>query len=127
MRKILSIAVVTLLCVICFNTKTLAQTSTNYFLGKWDVMVRGLPQGDTKMQVNLEQKDTAVSGAIYDTTGTEISKFSKVEMKDSTVTMYFTAQGYDVYLRLDRKEGDHVTGTMLDMFEAEGDRVKTAK
>jgi len=59
---------------------------------------------------------------IIDSTGKEISKFSKVELKDTTVTVYFTAQGYDVFVRLDKKTDDHVEGTMLDMFVTLGDR-----
>jgi hypothetical protein len=30
-------------------------------------------------------------------------------------------------LRLDKKGDDHVTGSMMDMFDAEGDRVKDMK
>jgi len=127
MKKISSFVAVTMFSLLCFMSNAKAQTGNDYFLGKWDVMVKGLPQGDTKMLVNLERKDTTVAGAILDSAGTTISEFSKVEMKDSTVTVYFTAQGYDVYLRLDKKGDDHVTGTMLDMFDAEGDRVKAAK
>ena len=96
----------------------------DYFAGKWNVLIKNLPQGDTKMIVNLEKQDTAWAGTIQDSTGKEISKFSKVDMQDTTVTVYFTAQGYDVYLRLDKKGDDHVTGNMLDMFDAEGDRLK---
>lgn len=48
-------------------------------------------------------------------------------MSDTTATVYFTAQGYDVYLRLDKKGDDHITGSMMDMFDAEGDRVKDIK
>jgi hypothetical protein len=101
-----------------------AKTGADYFMGDWSVLVKGLPNGDTKMLVNLKKGDTAYTGVINDSTGTEIARFSKVELKDTTVTMYFTAQGYDVYLRLNRKDDDHVTGTMLDMFDAEGDRAK---
>lgn len=100
------------------------KTGADYFLGKWNVLVKGLPDGDTKMIVNIEKKDTAFAGAISDSTGKEIAKFTKVEMKDTTVTVYFTAQGYDVDLRLNKKGDDHVYGNMMNMFDAEGDRVK---
>ena len=109
-----------------FSSNGNAQTKTgaDYFMGDWNVLVKGLPSGETKMLVNLKKGDTACTGAINDSTGKEIAKFSKVELKDTTVTMYFTAQGYDVYLRLNRKDDNHVTGTMMDMFDAEGDRAK---
>ena len=102
-----------------------AQTAgTNYFTGKWNVLIKNLPQGDTRMIVNLEKVDSVWTGAISDSAGKEVSKFSKVEMQDTTVTVYFTAQGYDVFLTLNQKGDDQVTGSMMDMFDAEGDRVR---
>ena len=110
--------------LLSLNANAQSKSGGDYFTGKWNLLVKGLPDGDTKMSVNLEKKDTSYAGALNDSTGKEIAKFSKVEMKDTAVTVYFTAQGYDVYLRLNKKGEDHVTGTMLDMFDAEGDRVK---
>jgi hypothetical protein len=123
MKKFKSILAVAILLSVSFvlNAQT---TGADYFAGKWNILVKSLPQGDTKMIVLLDKTDSTMTGAIQDSTGTEISKFSKVELTDSSATVYFTAQGYDVYLRLDKKEEDHVTGSMMDMFDAEGDRVK---
>lgn len=123
MKTLNLILVIVFLLVISIASNAQAN-EPGYFSGKWNVLVKNLPQGDTKMIVNLEKQDTTWSGNIQDSTGKEISKFSKVEMQDTTATVYFTAQGYDVYIRLNKAGEDHVTGTMLDMFDAEGDRVK---
>jgi hypothetical protein len=104
-----------------------AQTGADYFAGKWNMLVKGLPNGDTKMLVILDKKDTTMTGVIQDSVGTEISKFSKVELKENEVTVYFTAQGYDVYLLMTKKDDDHVTGSMMGMFDAEGVRAKSDK
>jgi hypothetical protein len=104
-----------------------AQTGADYFAGKWNMLVKGLPSGDTKMLVILDKKDTTMTGVIQDSVGTEISKFSKVELKANEVTVYFTAQGYDVYLLMTKKDDDHVTGSMMGMFDAEGVRAKSDK
>jgi hypothetical protein len=109
------------------NANAQTQAGADYFIGKWNVLVKGLPNGDTKMIVNLQKGDTTLTGSIQDSTGNEISKFSKVDVSDTSATVYFTAQGYDVYLRLDKKGDDRVTGSMMDMFDAEGDRVKEMK
>jgi hypothetical protein len=115
--------------LIIVSTGAMAQTTSgaDYFTGKWNMLVKGLPNGDTKMFVVLDKKDTTLAGAIQDSTGTEISKFSKVELKGDGVTVYFTAQGYDVYMTMNKKDEDHVTGSMMDMFDAEGLRVTAAK
>jgi len=39
--------------LIVIAAKVNAQTQTNYFIGKWDVLVKGLPQGDTHMKFNI--------------------------------------------------------------------------
>ena len=88
------------------------------------MLVKGLPNGDTKMIVVLDKKDTTLAGVIQDSVGTEISKFSKVELRENGVTVYFTAQGYDVYMMMNKKDEDHITGSMMDMFDAEGMRSK---
>lgn len=125
MKKVcLSIAASFCFILLSFVANAQTKTGADYFAGKWDILVKGLPNGDTKMIVSLDKKDSTLTGSILDSTGTEISKFSKVDLSDSTVTVYFTAQGYDVYLRLDNKGEDHVTGSMMDMFDAEGDRTK---
>lgn len=106
-----------------------AQTKTgaDYFAGKWNLLVRGLPTGDTKMFVVLDKTDSTMNGVIQDSTGNETAKFSKVEITEKEATVYFTAQGYDVSLTLNKKDDDHVTGSMMSMFNAEGERVKVTK
>ena len=118
--------VLTILLSLAVSLSATAQTNSGagYFMGKWNILVKNLPQGDTKMLVILDKKDTTLAGAIQDSTGKEIAKFTKVELQDTTVTVYFSAEGYDVFLRLDKKGDDHVAGSMMNMFDAEGDRVK---
>ena len=116
-------------CLIILSVSTKAQTQTvpDYFAGKWNMLVKGLPNGDTKMIVVLDKKDTTLVGVIQDSVGTEISKFSKVDVRENGVTVYFTAQGYDVYMSMMKKDEDHIIGTMMDMFDAEGTKIKPVK
>jgi hypothetical protein len=90
-------------------------------------LVKGLPNGDAKMFFVLEKKDTSMTGAVQDSTGTQISKIDKVELNGNTATVYFSAQGYDVNMAMTKKDDDHVTGSLMGMFDAEGERVKVAK
>ena len=115
------------LFLLVLSLKTTAQTGADYFAGKWSVLVKALPQGDTKMVFVLEKKDSTLTGVVQDTTGTEISKLDKVELSDSSATVYFTAQGYDVNLVMIKKDEDHITGSLMSMFDAEGERIKNAK
>ena len=106
-----------------------AQTGggADYFAGKWNVLIKGLPQGDAKMFFVLEKKDTTMTGVVQDSTGTQISKLDKVELGTTSATLYFNVQGYDVNLVMNKKDDDHVTGNLMGMFDAEGERVKTVE
>ncbi len=102
-----------------------AQTTTvDYFAGRWGVLLKGIPQGDTKLVFVLDRKDSTLAGVVQDTTGTEVAKLDKVELAEGSITVYFTAQGYDVNLVLNKKDEDHVTGSLMSMFDAEGERIK---
>jgi hypothetical protein len=110
------------------QSKADSSAKPDYFVGKWDVLVEGTPQGDGKMLVTLERKDGKLTGTIVSKDGsTPANKIERVEEKEKSVTVYFTASGYNVYLFLEKKDEDHVTGSMMDMFDAKGDRVKEKK
>jgi len=111
--------------LLSFKIQAQTKTGADYFEGKWSVLLKALPDGDTKMFFVLERKDTTMAGVVQDSTGKEIAKIDKVELKDTTVTIYFTAQGYDVNLVMNRKDDDHTTGSLMGMFDAEGERKKT--
>jgi hypothetical protein len=117
------------LCMLLLSVGASAQSKTGaeYFSGKWSVLVKGTPNGDAKMTVSLDKKDSTMTGVILDSTGTEMAKISKVELTENEATVYFTTQGYDVYLTMTKKDDDHITGSMMGMFDAEGDRIKAIK
>jgi hypothetical protein len=126
MKAIKSMFVAALFVLITLGVQ--AQTSTaDYFTGKWNVLMKGLPQGNTKMVFVLEKKDDKIIGVVQDSTGKEVSKLSNTEVKENEITLYFNAQGYDVSLLLKKKDEDHATGSLMGMFDADADRVKKTK
>ncbi len=54
-------------------------------------------------------------------------KFSNAELNDTSVPVYFNAQGYDVNVVMNKKDDDHVSGSLMGMFDADGERIKEAK
>ncbi|SEM81136.1 hypothetical protein SAMN05192574_101883 [Mucilaginibacter gossypiicola] len=104
-----------------------AQTKSDYYPGKWNVLVMGTPNGDSKMTFVLERKDGKLGGVVQDSTGKELTKITSVEEKYKTITAAFTIQSYDVTLTLDPVDDDHVKGSLMGMFDAKGARVKETK
>jgi hypothetical protein len=109
------------------NVQAQSKTGAAYFIGKWNMLIKGTPNGDAKMIFILESKNDSITGVVQDTTGSEISKISNVELTDTSATVYFTAQGYDVNVVMNKKDDDHVTGSLLGMFDTDGERIKDAK
>lgn len=131
MKKITLMITMALLCIGIFSSKAQAQSTapdTTYFVGNWELKATGLPQGDITMKVILEKKDGKLSGSIIDPSGNiQPILFSKVELEKKVLTMHYSAQGQEVYMTMEKKEGDNVTGSIMDMFDLTGKRIKETK
>src|SRR6476646_1850906 len=113
--------------LLSINVHAQSKTGADYFEGKWSVLVKGTPNGDARMFFVLDKKDSTLTGTVQDSTGKEISKIDKVDLSGDKATVYFNTQGYDVNLEMNKKDDDHITGSMMGMFDADGDRVKATK
>jgi hypothetical protein len=104
---------------------TTAATNPGVLAGKGDILFKGLPTGDTHIIFNVVQQDGKWSGSYQDLETKKDVPLTKVETDDKGIVLYFTAQGYDVSVNVERKDDDdHVKANMLGMFEGTGERVK---
>ena len=110
-----------------FGVGAKAQTKSDYYPGKWNVIVIGTPNGDAKMTFVFERKDGKLTGAVQDSTGKEMTKITQIDEKDKSIIAAFTIQSYDVSITLDPVDDDHVKGSLMGMFDAKGIRVKESK
>lgn len=118
MKKIKFILV---MCLLCFMFQ--AEAQTDFFAGDWKVKVEGTPNGDAEMIFHFQREDEKLTGFMIlekDTT-----PVSKIEENAKGITVYFSKSGYDVNLTLEKTDNDHVTGSLMDMFGATGERIKT--
>ena len=127
MKKLSSAFVGLFFLLLSVGANAQSKAGAEYFKGKWSVLLKGLPNGDAKMIFILENRNDSIAGVVQDTTGAGIAKISSVELKDMEITPYFTTQGYDVNLVLTKKDDDHTTGSLMSMFDAEGERIKEIK
>ena len=56
MKKVCLFFAVLFFLSISFNANARTQPANDYYIGKWDVVVEGTPQVDSKMTVVLERK-----------------------------------------------------------------------
>ncbi|MEY4988085.1 MAG: hypothetical protein RL567_1864 [Bacteroidota bacterium] len=99
---------------------------TDFFAGKWKIMVSGTPNGDVTFATNLIRKDGALTGQlkIVGDDSLPLVDISKVEDSSDKVVIYFTIQGYDVNAELTKVDDDNLKGSLMGMFEAKAARVK---
>jgi hypothetical protein len=99
---------------------------TDFFAGKWKIMVAGTPNGDVTFSTNLVRKDGVLTGQlkIVGDDSLPLVDISKVEDNKEKVVIYFTIQGYDVNAELTKVDSDNLKGSLMGMFEAKGVRVK---
>jgi len=124
MKKLSIIFTMSILVFFLNNGSVNAQaikTGEKYFIGKWNVMVYGLPDGDTKMVINIEKKEEKLTGNMADPAKTDPPlELANIEVADSTFKATFSAQGMDIALTLKIKDDKNITGNMMDMFEIKG-------
>jgi hypothetical protein len=122
MKKItLSSLMIAMLTVVAMK----ASAQTNYYIGKWDVLIKGTPNGDAHAKFNLADSAGHLKGVLVDTSAAHKDvPLTKIEQTGDNITLYFTAQGYDVSLTLAKKDDDHATGSLMGMFDAVADRIK---
>ncbi|MFN8256186.1 MAG: hypothetical protein U0W24_10885 [Bacteroidales bacterium] len=124
MKKIFMVIVGMFLFLTSIDLQAQTKTGFEYFKGKWNLVVNA-PNGDTKIVVCFEQKDGKVVGKITDAEGKELYQVTNIEIKDKTANITFIgSQSSDVPLELNIKDDDHVTGSIMNMFNADGERIK---
>ena len=124
MKKLSCFAMGLVSFALSFSAGAQSKTGADFFAGKWNVLITGTPYGDLKRVYILDKKDNGLAGTVLDSTGKEIAKCSKVDVKDNEITLYYTALGNDVNVALTKKDEDLVTGKALGMFDAKGERIK---
>jgi hypothetical protein len=120
--KKLSVIIAVIVCSLAFSIGTKAQAPADYFVGKWKTLTVGLPSGDATSIITFERKDGKLNGFMVDDKGKKFV-FSKIDEKPTSTTSYFTTSGYDVYIFLEKKDDNNVTGSTMDMFDMTGTRI----
>jgi hypothetical protein len=119
--------ITTVLCgfalfLISFTTQ--AQT-TDYFVGEWEVTIKDTPMGTISVVLTLERgEDGKLVGKFVDAANSTSTPMTQITESEDSITLYFFAEGMDLYLNLKPEGEENVSGTLMDSFAIEGKRVK---
>lgn len=116
------------LVLLGLNINVFAQASSSFFLGKWDILIVGTPNGDAKFVAEIVRKDGKLTGELKDPSGQikEALPLTNVEEEATKVTLYFSAQGYDLNLPLEKIDDNNLKGSLMNMFETTAKRLASS-
>lgn len=114
--------IISVIVLFIFQLAVAQKNTSDFFLGKWNCTVIGTPNSDAKFVLKIEKTDDALAGSIISEDG-KATKVDRVSTTASSLTVYWFAEGYDVYLTLTKKEDDKIEGTLMDMFTTKIERV----
>lgn len=124
MKNLTSVFTLVLLMAAVTFANAQAPASTNFFTGKWEVLVKGTPQGDVKLPMSFEVVDGKIVGKVTNPETQEVANMTSVEIKGEELFAGFSAGGYDLTMVIAKKDDDHFVGKLMDMIEVEGTRLK---
>jgi hypothetical protein len=110
--------------VFAFNTAQAKSDSTTFYAGKWDVLIKGTPNGDVVLPMTFAVAEGVWSATFTDPESKEEKKATSMEVKNGELNMAFSVAGYDVTMLLAKKDDDHANGKLMDMFDCEATRKK---
>lgn len=119
--------VILLVAIAAFTGVAQAQTAGDeYFLGKWEVLVKETPNGNVTLPARFEKKDGKLVGYFTDGETKQEKKMDTVFMNGAQINFAFNTMGYDLTAHLTKKDDDNATGSLMDMFVMEAKRIKSA-
>lgn len=109
-----------------------AQTSTepsadNFFLGKLYLIVKGMPQGDARMIMNLEKEEEILSGTVTSPIDpSQLFTLEEITVSDRELSAKFNAFNSRLPITIVKEDDENVTGQM-GRFAIEGSKKELFK
>jgi hypothetical protein len=122
MKKILSL--LTMLFVVFNLAMAHASVSSDQFVGEWDLLIQGTPQGDVRVIMTLEKVDGKLKGKFKVAGTDQESTLSAITEGSESISFSFFAEGYDLYMNLNADGSDALKGYLVDQFPVTGKRLK---
>ncbi|MCR9065383.1 MAG: hypothetical protein NXI00_15525 [Cytophagales bacterium] len=100
-----------------------AQEDADFFVGNWDVVFIGTPQGDAQMVAEISRDNGDLQGVLVFEENAEPIPITEIIEDGDQLTLYFSAQGYDVNVVLKKVDDNNLKGSLMNMFDATASRV----
>ena len=124
MKKIIFI-LATVFFLMCNLTVKAQDKSSDYFVGTWELLVEGTPEGDGIMVVDLSRNDDGkLTGTLSNKSKETKIIISQVDEKEKDITIFYTSDsGFDINIYIKKVGDNDVSGNIMNMFDLTGKRV----
>ncbi|AWV98527.1 ThuA domain-containing protein [Arcticibacterium luteifluviistationis] len=96
----------------------------DFFVGKWNTLFVGTPQGDVKLLLDIARKDGNLVGSITpDMPDAETVQLDKIEETEEAITIYFNMMNYDLNVTLSKEGDNNLSGKLMNMIDVTSERV----
>ena len=101
-----------------------ANETAEYYLGEWNMLIEGTPNGDSNMHVVIKKEDGGWSGYIDvpESDGDDIV-FESIEVDGDELLFTFFSQGFHVEIWLEKENANKAVGYLLDSFDVTATRI----
>jgi hypothetical protein len=124
-----SIVVFILFLATTFNVLAQESAVTDYFAGKWELTLIGLPEGDAILIAHLDRAEGKLTGVLAGPDNSEATrmKLTTITETENRIELFFQAQGFDVSIDLSRVDEDNMKGALVGMYDVKAKRIREQK
>lgn len=122
MKKMISL--LTILCLVISVAVASVPVASDNFVGEWDLLIEGTPQGDVKVVMTIEKVDGKLKGKFKMAGSDQETTLSSINEGSDSISFSFFAEGYDLYMNLNANGSDALKGYLVDQFPVTGKRLK---
>lgn len=99
--------------------------NNDQLIGTWDIMVEDTPQGNVNVHLIIERVDGKLKAKFKPVGSNQETSISNISEQENGITLYFFAEGYDLYMTVRPASDDTVSGYLVDQFPVKGKRLKS--
>lgn len=122
MKKLVSLFL--MLCLVLSVAQAYDAINSDSFVGEWDLVIEGTPQGDVRVVMTLEKVDGKLKGKFKIAGTDQETTLSSISESAGSISFSFFAEGYDLYMSLNAAGEDALKGYLVDQFPVSGKRLK---
>ncbi len=108
----------------CSGTSAQNKYTPSFYRGDWDFEVKDIPDTEVSGTLNFSPEGNSLSSYFINGKNGDTVHVEKVNLADTSITLFFNAMGRNIVLTLSPKDNQHIAGTVMDAYTLWAERRK---